>query len=118
MRVVTTFSCAAGTGPPARGPRPPAYSHVATDTPCRPPSVAAALATGAVRGPNVNRRVCCPASVSTFSVFSVSHVMCSRVGTRMMLPAPYALHLSSAVSFAGSHASAARLPSGFNGTLG
>ena len=46
-----------------------------------------------------------PASVSIFSVLSSAQVMCSRPGTRMIPPAPYALHwLPSASSFAGSHA--------------
>ena len=46
-------------------------------------------------------------TMRTCSVVSLAHAICSRPGTRMMLPAPYDLHCSpAAVSRAGSHASA------------
>jgi hypothetical protein len=49
-----------------------------------------------------------PASVSSFKLFGSCHVMWTRVGTRMIAAAPYALHwFPPASSFAGSHASAA-----------
>ena len=37
---------------------------------------------------NLKMRVCVPASISTFSVLSSSHVMCTRPGTRMIAAAP------------------------------
>src|SRR5262245_18823369 len=69
MFVVTTVS------DPARGPAPPGLprpprSHWAADWPCQVGGPA-----DAAGGPNRNRRVCMPASVSTFSVLSSCHVM-------------------------------------------
>ena len=91
---------------------PGGRSHCAVETPCQ-------LGGGSVagRGPNVNSRVCVPASVSTFKVVSSCQVMCSRPGTRMIAPAPKALHwLPAASSAAGSHASAILRASGVIGT--
>ena len=40
------------------------------------------------QSPKWNSRVCCPLSISTFSVVSSCQVMCSRAGTRMIAGAP------------------------------
>src|SRR5947207_7829893 len=85
-----------------RLPPPGAGSHVAAESPCqlRGPGDAATAP-----GAKWKRRVCVPASVSIFSVSASCHVMCSRPGTLMMLPAPYDLHwLPARSSAAGSHA--------------
>ena len=60
------------------------------------------------------RRVCTPASVSTFSVCSFSQVMCTRVGLRIRPAAPYARHEP---SVAGSHELPTFVPSALSGTL-
>src|SRR6185436_16401723 len=63
-------------------------------------------------------RVCVPASVSTFSVFSSCQEILRRVGIRMIAAAPYALHwLPAASSFAGSHSLITRLAAWLTGTL-
>src|SRR5205823_14656064 len=54
---------------PPRPRRPPAYSQLASESPCQ---VGSALG-GAL--PKCSRRVCVPASVSIFSVLSSAHVM-------------------------------------------
>ena len=85
-----------------------------TDVPCQVGSPAAADAP-----PNLNIRVCVPASVSSFIASSASQVMCRRPGARITPAAPYALHCSPAASsFAGSQALATRLPSALSGNAG
>src|SRR5260370_15125264 len=110
MRVVTTFS----DPPVAALPRlPPANSHCAIEVPCHvgSPDDGAPV--------KYSERVCVPASVSILSTLSLSQVMWTRPGCRMMLPTPYDLHwLPAASSLAGSQASATLRPSGLSGMLG
>ena len=118
MCVVMTFRVPPlpGSGPPNRPPNPRicnCFSQAATESPCHCGSPPFHLEPS-----KWNKRVCVPASVSIFSVWSSAQVTCSRVGRRRIPAAPYALHWSpSASSLAGFQSLPALRPASFSGTL-